>query len=165
MSKDASKLDELERQIIAQLRTDGRRPLQTIARELGVDEKTVRNRVNKLRDNGLLTITATANGKLVNDWLVSLVAVHVSEDHRESIMLVADRIAELPMVSWVGTAMGRFDLFAEVVVESQEALAQFQMEVLPNIHGVAHTEGFLILSHHGTRGVPFVDEIISPSRS
>jgi hypothetical protein len=64
------------------------------------------------------------------------------------------------MVSWVGTIMGRFDLIAEVIVDSRSALAQFQLNELPSIPGVGLTEGFLVLSHHGARGVPFVEETL-----
>ncbi len=157
------KLDELEKSIIKQLQSDGRKPFQTIAREIGVDEKTVRNRVAKLRENGLLQIIPTTEGNALRDCIVALVAITISHEGRSNPEEVAERIASLPCVAWAGTLMGRFDIIAEVVVDSREALGRFQMHDLPNISGVGLTEGFLVMSHHGHRGVPFVDELLNSS--
>ena len=165
MKKSAAKgkLDELEKAIVKQLQTDGRKPFQSIAREIGVDEKTVRNRVNKLRESGLLQIIPTTEGNALRDCIVAVVAITISQEGRSNPEQVAERIASLPCVSWAGTLMGRFDIIAEVVVDSREALARFQMHDLPSIPGVGLTEGFLVMSHHGQRGVPFVDELLNPS--
>lgn len=154
------KLDELEKAIIQQLRSDGRKAFQAIAREIDVDEKTVRNRVAKLRENGLLQIIPTTEGNALRDCIVALVAITISQEGRSNPETVAERIAALPCVAWAGTLMGRFDIIAEVVVDSREALARFQMNELPNIPGVGLTEGFLVMSHHGSRGITFVDELL-----
>jgi Lrp/AsnC family transcriptional regulator for asnA, asnC and gidA len=164
-SQSASKshggrLDNLEKSIIRQLREDGRKPFQTIAKELGVDEKTVRNRVSKLREGGLLQIIPTTEGNALRDCIVALVAITISQEGRVHPEEVAERIAALPSVSWAGTLLGRFDIIAEVVVDSREALARFQMTELPQIPGVGLTEGFMVMSRHGQVGIPFVDELL-----
>ena len=40
---------------------DGRRPYREIAAELSLAENTVRNRVERMREDGLLTITALSS--------------------------------------------------------------------------------------------------------
>lgn len=155
-------MDNLEKAIISQLCEDGRKPFQSIARELGVDEKTVRNRVAKLRENGLLRIIPTTEGNELRECIVALVAINIIPEYRSDPEKVVTQLSELPMVSWVGTTMGRYDLIAEVVVDSRETLARFQLTELASIPGVGLTEGFLVLSHHGKRGIPFVEEILQP---
>lgn len=150
-------LDPLECAIIRELCEDGRKPFQAIAREVGVDEKTVRNRVSKLRESGVLRIVPSIEGNSLRNCIVSLIAITFSDEGRLEPIEVAERISSLPMVSWVGTVMGRFDLIAEIVADSRETLSRFQMIELPAIRGVGRTEGFLIMSHHGIRGVPFIE--------
>lgn len=153
-------LDNLERSIIKQLCEDGRKPFQAIARELEVDEKTVRNRISKLREMGALRIIPTAEVSTLKDCIVALVAINISSDGRKDVEIVAREMASLPMVSWVGILLGQFDLLVEVVVENWEELTQFEYVVLPSISGIATTASFLVLSHFGKRGVPFVETIL-----
>ncbi|MEM4151114.1 MAG: AsnC family transcriptional regulator [Nitrososphaerota archaeon] len=47
-------LDELDRQIIELMRRDARRSYQSIGRELGVSEGTVRKRVKRLIKSGVI---------------------------------------------------------------------------------------------------------------
>ncbi len=54
-------LDALDQNIIMALEDDGRRPYRDIARELGVAEATVRARVSRLVDGGLIRITAVGD--------------------------------------------------------------------------------------------------------
>ena len=156
------RLDDLERSIVKQLLDDARKPFQGIARELGIDEKTVRNRVSKLREKGVLRFTPTTNPNRLKGCIVAMIAVNVRPDMRNNLEALAKRIADLPMVSWVGSVMGHYDLLLEVVVDSWESLSKFELSDLPSIEGVGQTDSFLVLTHYGSRGVAFVDAILNP---
>src|SRR5690606_14164839 len=52
------RIDDLDKSIIVALEVDGRRPYRDIARDLDVAEATVRSRVNRLSESGLIKITA-----------------------------------------------------------------------------------------------------------
>ena len=158
------RLDTTEREIVKRLAEDGRTPFQSIAKEIGVDEKTVRNRVAKLREKGLLNLTPTANGNNLDGCLVAIVAINIRTDIRNTVEELAQSIAELPMVSWVGAVLGQYDIIAEVVVESWDDLTRFELQELPQIEGVGKTTSFLVLSHFGKRGVPFVDAILDTDK-
>ncbi|HQH28812.1 MAG TPA: Lrp/AsnC family transcriptional regulator [Oligoflexia bacterium] len=160
----AYSLDNLEKEIIRRLNEDGRKPFQTIAKEVGVDEKTVRNRVSRLRERGLLRVLPSVSGNRLRDCLTEIVGVTITQEYRARMREVAGNIAALPAVSWVGIVMGRYDLLVEVVVRSRAALTQFQLSELTAVAGVGTAEGFLVLSHHGMRGVPFTDAVLSSDR-
>ena len=157
------RLDSLERQILKELLDDARRPFQAIARDLGVDEKTVRNRVSKLRESGLLRFAPVLNPDLLDRCITAYIAINFSAENRHKPQDMAKQLASLPNVSWVGTVMGRYDILIEVVVDSWESLTQFQLTELPKIQGISNSEGFLILSQFGKRGVPFVPAILDDS--
>ena len=53
--------DGLNRSIVALLEKDGRMPFSEIAQTLGVSEGTIRNRVNGMKETGMLRIIAIAD--------------------------------------------------------------------------------------------------------
>lgn len=161
--KERYRLDDLERSIVLLLREDARMPFQTIARELGVDEKTVRNRISKLRSNGVLNFTVTTDGNTLDGCLMALIGIQLQAGVRADCSEIIKKLSQIPIVSWTGAVMGRYDLIVEVVVDSWDRLTLFQMTELPAIAGIGHTESFLVLSHNG-RGVSFVDGILNTSR-
>ncbi len=62
MIRHESKMDETNKAIIRQL-CDGRKPFSAIAEELSITENTVRSRVNKLIDEGVLQISGRSTLK------------------------------------------------------------------------------------------------------
>ena len=58
------KIDELNISIIRHLR-EGRKSYKAIAENLGVSENTIRSRVAKLEDEGVLEITGLVNPEAV----------------------------------------------------------------------------------------------------
>ncbi len=65
------KIDTKDNRIIELLEENGRRPHNEIADNLDISEGTVRNRMKKLIDNGLLKIKALVNpNKLTEKQLI-----------------------------------------------------------------------------------------------
>lgn len=133
--------DSLNAQIISMLETDGRMPFSEIAQQLDVSEGTVRNRVNGLRDAGLLQIVAIADpvaSDYKSDAMICLkVASGVTPQE------VAERLAELDAVVYVLWVTGRFDLMIEVVCGESGDIAEF---LNAHVHGskdVANSEVML----------------------
>ena len=72
------KIDEINYAIINHLR-DGRIPYKRIADSLAVSEGTVRARVKKLKDEGILEITALVDPDAVPDKSVVLIGVRLKD--------------------------------------------------------------------------------------
>lgn len=98
-------MDDLDRQLLNLLRRDARRPYTDIADELGVSEGTVRNRVDRLIDDGVIerfTIdTHTGNVKAMIE-----VSVAVDVDTHE----MGDRMADWDEVDFVWQVSGELDI-------------------------------------------------------
>ena len=98
-------MDELDRQILDVLRRDARTPYTEIAETVGTSEGTVRNRVERMTDEGIIerfTIaTRTGNVKAMIE-----VGVAVDVDTHE----ISKRMAEWEEVDFVWQVSGEQDI-------------------------------------------------------
>ncbi|WP_135304161.1 Lrp/AsnC family transcriptional regulator [Haloarcula amylovorans] len=106
-------MDELDSEILSILRQDARTPYTEIADQVGTSEGTVRNRVERLVEDGVIerfTIaTRTGNVKSM---------VEVGVDVNVDTEAVTDRIAEWPTVDFVWQVSGEEDIV--VVVDAAD---------------------------------------------
>ena len=125
--------DETDWKIISILK-EGYVPNNTIALELGVSEGTVRARLKKLKEAGILQIRALINPDVLENKQLVLVAMRVAES--KLLDRKAEELSQLPNVLSVSIASGRYDLIAEVLLDSNRGLVQ-----LPHrgaLHGRGH---------------------------
>lgn len=135
-------MDERDIEILEYLRKDGRIPFTEIAKEMGVAEGTIRNRVAKLQENRVLQIIGLADPHRLGYDAPAIIGVSVQPPHLET---VADAIAALPEVSYLIMVSGEYDLMVEVMCRDRQTLAAFLREKLQLIEGVVRTETFMIL--------------------
>lgn len=135
-------LDEFDRKIIRLLQSDGRMPFLTIANELGLAEGTVRRRVSKLMDEGLLKIVGIANPFKVGLKTVAVVGLKVD---RGKIQPIAEQLSALNEVRYVALSTGNYDLVIEVVVVSNDELLTFLVDTLSSIPGIHNTGTSIVL--------------------
>jgi len=135
-------LDETDRAIIAHLQYDGRMPFTDIAAELGISEGSVRRRVKRLVDSGVLQIVGIVEPQYLDWQAAGMIGVTVQAGQVDA---VAHQIAQFPEVSYLFMASGGFDLFVEVYCRDREHLASFLSQKLQRVPGVGRTETFMIL--------------------
>ncbi len=119
----SSSSDELNREIIRLLQTDGRLPFNDIANTLAVSEGTIRNRVQWMKEAGELKIVALADPMAIRYKADAMMGIKVS--NLSSPRKVAQRLSEFPEVVYVVWVSGRFDLLVEVVCETDKAFQGF----------------------------------------
>ena len=137
----ATPLDDVSKRIVELLQEDGRQPFVTIAREVGLSEAAVRQRVQKLIDADVMQIVAVTDPLQVGFTRQAMIGVRVLGDVRE----VADALCEMPEVSYVVTTAGSFDLLVEVVCEDDDHLLDVVMRRIRGLSGVGVTETFVYL--------------------
>ena len=143
MALPKNQIDEVDRKVIFELQEDARRPYNEIAKKLKISEGTVRNRVARLLDNGILKLQARVNPFAFPHKISALVGVRIKGREHEETM---EKIAEIPCVTSIWNATGRYDLFFEIMVDSLEDLNDvLYRKVLNQIKGILNTETFVTL--------------------
>lgn len=136
-------MDSLDMQLVNILQEDGRASNAAIAREVGVSEGTVRRRLKRLMDDGLVNVVAQLDHGRMGYASEAIVGIQADPD---KIYVAADQISELDEVSWVVITTGTFDIFAWVAVESAEDLGNFLRHQLGMVEGLRRTETFVNLA-------------------
>lgn len=135
-------MDRIDSDIIALLQQDGRTPFTDIARELGVSEGTIRNRVAKLIEDKVIHIVAMVDPSLVGFDAPAMIGVSVEPPELENI---AAQLATFQEVSYLIMVSGEFDLFVEVLCQDRAHLAEFLNQKLRRVPGVTRTQTFMTL--------------------
>jgi Lrp/AsnC family transcriptional regulator for asnA, asnC and gidA len=135
-------LDRVDLSIVAALQQDGRRPFTRIAKDLGISEAAVRQRVARLQALGAMQIVAVADPMRLGYKTMAMVAISV--DGR-SLARVAEAVRQLPEVSYLVLTAGAHDMLAEVVCEDNDHLLRLLSEDLAGIDGIRETETFMYL--------------------
>ncbi len=134
--------DELDRQIIAVLQQDGRRPNTEIAQQLGVTETTVRKRIGRLVSENLIKVVAVPSPEVMGMTMSAIVGITVDMNAHEH---VAAALEALPQTRYVGYSTGPYDLIIEVFFRSHEELLGLLSKKLARIPGIIKTDTSMIL--------------------
>ena len=134
----SSPFDDLNQRIVRLLQDDGRAAYDVIAQKLGVSGGTVRNRVARMREAGMLRIVAVVDPVAVDYEADAMLGVKTAPGIAPA--AIAQRLDPHPAVVYIMWVSGRFDLLVEVVCDEETELATFLNE---HIHGqpdIAHVE-------------------------
>ncbi|MEU0931910.1 Lrp/AsnC ligand binding domain-containing protein [Embleya sp. NPDC005971] len=133
--------DAVSKAIIEQLQEDGRRSYAAIGKAVGLSEAAVRQRVQRLLDQGVMQIVAVTDPLTVGFHRQAMVGVRVEGD----IDPVADILATMKEVDYVVITAGSFDLIVELVCENDDHLLDIINKRIRAIPGVRSTESFVYL--------------------
>ena len=130
---------EIDQKIIKYLQKNGRESFTKIGEDIGVPASTVRDRTNRLVENGTLRIVAVLNPLKVGQQVMANIGVKLSGgNHR----VVANEIAKFDEVSYLVICAGSFDLLVEAICRDNTHLLEFT-SALQSIPGVLNTETFI----------------------
>ena len=124
------------------LQEDGRLTVTALARALGVTEQTARRKLRRLLGDRIIQVVATVDPFDVGYETPVIIGLKVK---RAKLDTVARRLSDLPQVRYVGASTGRVDLIVEVVVRTNQDLADFLMKELGSLDGVLDSETNLIV--------------------
>jgi Lrp/AsnC family transcriptional regulator for asnA, asnC and gidA len=136
------RIDETDYNIVNLLRRDGRISSTTIARDLKISEKTVRNRITRMGNDGILSIVAI----LDRAKLGYMAKAHVEvETEPLRVKDVAQLLAQMPEARWVSIVTGEYDILVSLCCKSNEGIFEFVTEKLAPIPGVRRTRTIMIV--------------------
>jgi DNA-binding Lrp family transcriptional regulator len=125
--------DTLDYQIIQLLKKDARQSASEIGRQLGINERTIRNRIERLIQKGAIRIVAIVEPLAFN--------YHISVDifldidpafHRQ----IIDTLQKSPQISYLAYGQGSNAISIEARFHNYDEMSHFLYEVLPSIQGV-----------------------------
>ncbi|MEI7860586.1 MAG: Lrp/AsnC family transcriptional regulator [Acidimicrobiales bacterium] len=134
-------LDDINKAIVEQLQQDGRRTYGSIAEVVGLSEAAVRQRVQKMRDAGIMQIVAVTDPLQIGFHSQAMVGIRADGDARE----VADRLAAVEDIDYVVLVTGTYDILVELVCEDEDQMMELLNGVIRKIPGVRSTETFMYL--------------------
>jgi Lrp/AsnC family transcriptional regulator for asnA, asnC and gidA len=134
-------LDRVDRAIVDRLARDARLSNRQIATELGVTEGTVRSRIRRMEEGKQIRLTAVTNIDRFRD--ASLAYIFIEVERSDRTREVAQALAAIPELGFVGVMLGRSDILAITMVRNTEHLANFIHERISSIDGVRRTDSTL----------------------
>ena len=134
----SSPFDDLNQKIVRRLREDGRAAYDVIGQELGVSGGTIRNRVARMREAGMLRIVALVDPVAVDYDTNAMLGIKTAPGIAPA--AVAERLDPCPAVVYVMWVSGRFDLLVEVVCDEEAEFASFLNERIHGQADIAHVE-------------------------
>ncbi len=138
-----SELDDIDQQLITELRRDGRAALSDLAARLGVARATVRARMERLTERGgIAGFTVVTRGDVTALPVRGLMMIGIEGRGTDRVLA---RLTGLPEVIAVHTTNGRWDLIAEI---GSRTLEEFDavLALIRRLDGVTSSETSLMLT-------------------
>ncbi|MDE0653143.1 MAG: AsnC family transcriptional regulator [bacterium] len=104
-------IDDVDREIIKCLQTDGRMSYSTLGRLIGLSDAATRQRVRRLTARGVIDIVAVTDPVKIGLGYQALLGITVTDDARR---LAAD-IGAMDDAVYIVLTAGRYDLIVELV--------------------------------------------------
>ncbi|MBA5778797.1 Lrp/AsnC family transcriptional regulator [Stappia sp. F7233] len=133
--------DQIDRQILALLKQDGRMPLKTIAGRVGLARSSVQERIARLEASGVIRrYTIEEDGQAAGR-----VAAYLWIRTESAICeRVAPKLLELPEILACRSIAGELDMVAHVEAEDPQRIAEIRAMVAC-LEGVTSVETHLVL--------------------
>jgi len=145
------KIDETSLAIIKHLR-EGRKSFQKIAADLSITENTVRARVNRLIEEGVLAVTGLVDPEALPGHRLVQVGIKLGT---MDLVKKGEEFSRLKGVVSVCVVTGRYDLILTVLLNDDYDLLQFYTEEVSRIKDVQSAETFVVYKMYNLK-VPYI---------
>ncbi len=135
-----AELDEVDRRIVEALQLDGRIPVTSIAKKIGLSQPATRQRVQRLIESRIVQIAAITNPDTHGYKRSAMIGVRTSGDLRD----VARAIAQIPEAYYVVVCAGSYDLLIEIMCRDDQHMLDLVTQIR-GVQGVISTESFAFL--------------------
>jgi len=130
-----------DRSIIRLLQQNARISYAELSRATGIPESTVRRRMERLQQRGIIEFAMLAEPSKLGYDIRAMIGLRVELPKLKEI---AETLQGLNEVTFAAFLTGSFDIMVQVVVQSQEALVEFLTQKVARIEGVRSTETFVM---------------------
>ena len=143
-------MDDLDRNILAQLGADARVSIATLARKLNVARSTIQARLERLEVTGIIAGYTVKLGEAGRQGRIRATVLLTVEPRSQPNILT--RLRSFPAVESIHTTSGRVDLLVQVAAQST-ALLDDVLDSIGAITGVKSSESLIHLATKMDRAV------------
>jgi DNA-binding Lrp family transcriptional regulator len=141
MSPKRSRLDELDYQIIQALHIDARVAASEIARNTGSNERTIRKRIDRLVEDGVIRMTAILNPQAFGYVTAADIFLEADPVLEEDIL---KQLMLIPEITYIAFGQGSQEISIEARFKDNDALREFIRRTLPAIPGLTVIRSALV---------------------
>lgn len=134
-------IDDIDYAIMSTLQHNSRLPSAEIARQVGIAERTVRARIERMTEDGVISLVAIVNPRALGFVVTADVFLEVEIGRVQEI---AETIAAFSEVFYVAMTTGDRDISLQLYAESVDALYNFVTDRLNRIPGVLRARTFVV---------------------
>jgi DNA-binding Lrp family transcriptional regulator len=136
-------MDDLDYKLIALLRSDARRSVASLAAELGISRATIRSRMDRLIESGVIRgFTIAVHDNATRNLVRGLMMIEVEARASNK---VVKRLYGYPEVRRLHSTNGHWDLLAELVVGSLEEFDEL-LNRIRTVDGIKSTDTSILLA-------------------
>lgn len=128
--------------IIRCLHRDARMSVAQIAKTVALPESTVRNRLSRLIESGILDFFAVTDPLKLGYQLWVMIAIQAELTHIDK---AAKNLTEIPEVYFVAVTTGGYEIMVSAVFRSNDEFLRFVTERLSTIPGITRTVTYNVL--------------------
>lgn len=136
-------LDDLDVEVLQALVEDGRQSSRNIARAFNVSEGTVRARITRMTQTGLMRVEAMVEPVALGMAGV-IASVSVSAD-RSRLETIVKELVTLPNIVFAARCLGNCDLQLTVIAADPRELMDFVGSTVQSVDGVSATDTLLFV--------------------
>ena len=144
-------IDPVNIEIIRHLK-DGRKSYKLIAQELAITENTVRSRVNRMIEDGILEISGNVRVDVLRGHSLLYLGVKLKT---MDLQKKAREFSRLRGVVSVGIVTGRYDLILQALLSEDYNLLEFITDQVARIKDVQTVESFIVYDGYNLK-VPYI---------
>lgn len=145
------KIDKTNIDIIRELK-DGKQSFKKIADKLAITENTVRSRVNKLQEEGVLEICGLVDPATLPGHRTVIIGIKLSE---MNLVEKGEEISRLKGVISTSVVTGRYDLIIMVLFKKGFGLLEFYTDEIAKVQGISSVETFVVYKSYNLK-VPYI---------
>ncbi len=132
---------DTDRAIIRLLQRNARISYAELSRATGIPESTVRRRMDRLQQRGVIQFAMLADPSRLGYELRAMIGLKVELRQLEEI---GETLRSMNEVTFAAFLTGNFDIMIQIIVRSQENLVDFLTQRLAAIDGIRSTETFVM---------------------
>lgn len=138
----SNRLDPLDCRMICLLQKDGRMSNIAMAQALGISEYTVRTRLKRILESGIIRVVAVANPIDLGFEISGNLKIRIDLKKTKQVI---DELLKIDELIWVALTTGGTDIDADFAVRSMKELQELIFNKISNINGVLSTETSLMV--------------------